>query len=53
MPLTSGTKLGPFEIRDAIGAGGMGEIYRATDTRAGPHCLGLCIGLRIMIRSVT
>ena len=35
MPLTSGTKLGPFEIRDAIGAGGMGEIYRATDTRLG------------------
>jgi eukaryotic-like serine/threonine-protein kinase len=33
MPLTSGTKLGPYEITGAIGAGGMGEVYRATDTR--------------------
>ena len=28
-----GTRLGPYEIRDQIGAGGMGEVYRATDTR--------------------
>jgi serine/threonine-protein kinase len=33
MPLTSGTKLGPYEITGAIGAGGMGEVYRAKDTR--------------------
>lgn len=33
MPLTSGTKLGPYEIQSAIGAGGMGEVYRARDTR--------------------
>jgi serine/threonine protein kinase len=33
MPLTSGTKLGPYEIISAIGAGGMGEVYRARDTR--------------------
>ena len=33
MTLTSGTKLGPYEIRSAIGAGGMGEVYRARDTR--------------------
>ena len=33
MPFTAGTKLGPYEIRDQIGAGGMGEVYRATDTR--------------------
>ena len=33
MPLTSGTKLGPYEIRSQIGAGGMGEVYSATDTR--------------------
>jgi serine/threonine protein kinase len=33
MPLTSGTKLGPYEITGAIGAGGMGEVYRARDTR--------------------
>ncbi len=33
MPLASGTKLGPYEVVSAIGAGGMGEVYRARDTR--------------------
>ena len=33
MALTSGTKLGPYEIQSGIGAGGMGEVYRALDTR--------------------
>src|SRR5579864_3771775 len=33
MPLASGTKLGPYEIVSPVGAGGMGEVYRATDTR--------------------
>ena len=33
MALTAGTRLGPYEIRDQIGAVGMGEVYRATDTR--------------------
>src|SRR5215467_11885165 len=33
MPLTAGTRLGPFENLAAIGAGGMGEVYRAHDTK--------------------
>lgn len=33
MSLTSGTKLGPYEIQSPVGAGGMGEVYRARDTR--------------------
>lgn len=35
MALTPGVRLGPHEIQSALGAGGLGEVYRARDTKLG------------------
>src|SRR5580693_4594086 len=43
MPLSSGDKLGPYEILAPIGAGGMGEVFRAKDSR-----LGRTVALKIL-----
>ena len=40
MALAPGTRLGAYEIVTLIGRGGMGEVYRAMDTKLGRHLVG-------------
>ena len=46
--LTPGTRLGPYEVVSPLGAGGMGEVYRARDTRLGRH-----VAVKVLPESVT
>src|ERR1700756_4822972 len=48
MAIAAGTKLGPYEILGALGSGGMGEVYRARDTR-----LGREVAVKVMSEPMT
>src|SRR5512135_2637502 len=48
MGLSAGTRLGPYEIADALGAGGMGEVYRARDTR-----LDRTVAIKVLTSALT
>jgi eukaryotic-like serine/threonine-protein kinase len=47
MSLVVGTRLGPYEIQSLVGSGGMGEVYRATDTN-----LKRAVAIKVLPESV-
>src|SRR2546421_11357847 len=47
MTLTPGTRLGPYEIASALGTGGMGEVYRARDTKLNRH-----VAIKVLLPAV-
>jgi len=47
MAFSAGTRLGPYEIVALLGAGGMGEVYRARDTR-----LGREVAIKLVLREL-
>ena len=50
MPLEQGTRLGPYEIVAPLGAGGMGEVYEARDTRLNRSVAGKVMPSYIAVR---
>jgi serine/threonine protein kinase len=48
MTLATGSQLGPYEVQARIGTGGMGEVYRAKDTR-----LGRTVALKVISQELT
>ena len=44
MSLSPGTRLGPYEVTAEIGAGSMGEVYKARDTRLDARIQVVCVG---------
>ena len=48
MPLPANSRLGPYEIRSILGAGGMGEVYRARDTR-----LNRDVAIKVLAKTIS